>query len=315
MEAATMDSEAMDYIEGLRRSIGDGPGFLAREAANVQRPTSTGIRLLDSAVGGGLMPGVSIFGAEPGGGKSVLGLQVAANVAEAGRTSFVFSAEMDRATCRYRLYSMLSDTVEGAPAKFTCSGRSVAEQIARYRKEGEQSPIAWAERQYESRYYLLILFDRSTNPADKGRITPEFIEETVGKAVRAGVRPFVVIDYCQFLTFREARPNALGEYERTSAISRMVAGMAKRYDVPVMMLSQFSRSGTNDPDMHSLRGSGQLEQDARLVATIKPESENQLDARGGRAVTITVHKNRSGIVGAECPLWLYGGYNHFGDRR
>jgi replicative DNA helicase len=302
-----------EYILRLKERYGDGRGFLDRDVRSYQRPMRLGIGNLDSALGGGLVSGVSIFAAEPGGGKSVLGLQAAANVARSGRPSLVFEAEMDLATCRHRLYSMLSYCSDDAPERFTSGSASIGRQLERYRQEGEASPIAWAERKLESECFLMAILAKSDNPEDHGAVTLEFIEDTVKQTCEAGICPLVVIDYCQILRMRDAAADALGEYERTTVISRRVAEMAKRFNVPVMMLSQMSRTGGRDngrPGMHSLRGSGQLEQDARLVATIEKDQHSEPNAQGGVPVMLTIHKNRSGIAGAQCPLWLYGGYNY-----
>ncbi|MBD3302276.1 MAG: AAA family ATPase [Candidatus Eisenbacteria bacterium] len=73
----------------------------------------------------------------------------------------------------------------------------------------------------------------------------------------------VVIDYLGLMEGRGER-----EYDQVTDISRTVRGFAQRTQVPVLAIHQFNRSSVGErrpPDLHDLRGSGQLEQDATHV--------------------------------------------------
>ena len=111
----------------------------------------------------------------------------------------------------------------------------------------------------------------------------------------------VVIDYLQLI-----RPAGKAEnrVQEVSQITRSLKALAKELKVPVIALSQLSRSvdtrGTNDkrPQLSDLRESGSIEQDADLVLFVyreeyyKPEDP----AVAGKA-EIIVAKHRNGPTG------------------
>ena len=73
-----MREEWASFVAGLGGTAADyALGDYALESA----PVATGIPGLDRVLGGGLRPGVTVIGGEPGAGKSALGLQVALHVA------------------------------------------------------------------------------------------------------------------------------------------------------------------------------------------------------------------------------------------
>lgn len=121
-----------------------------------------------------------------------------------------------------------------------------------------------------------------------GRLSeaPLFIDDTPGLSIfelRAKCRrlkaqhgiQLVIIDYLQLMT---AGGDGKGNREQEiSSISRSIKGIAKELDVPIIALSQLSRSvetrgGDKRPMLSDLRESGAIEQDADIVCFIyRPE--------------------------------------------
>ena len=144
-----------------------------------------------------------------------------------------------------------------------------------------------------------------------------FIDDTAGislaemraKARRlrqnAGGLDLIVIDYLQLMT--ASVPGARKGYENrtqeVSAISRGLKALAKEMDVPVIALSQLSRSSERRGDdkrplLSDLRESGSIEQDADVVAFIHREAyynrdEGQSDADKAKS-EIIIAKQRNG---------------------
>ena len=148
---------------------------------------------------------------------------------------------------------------------------------------------------------------------DKMADTPIFIDDTPGINVfelRAKCRrlkqnhqiEMIVIDYLQLMT---GAPNSKkgNREQEISSISRALKGLAKELNVPVIALSQLSRSvetrgGSKRPVLSDLRESGAIEQDADIVSFIyRPsyyEMEEDADVPQDLAeIIIAKHRNGS----------------------
>lgn len=110
----------------------------------------------------------------------------------------------------------------------------------------------------------------------------------------------IVVDYLGLLL-----PNAptASTYERISAVSRELKRVALQLKVPVICLSQLSRSVESREDkrprLSDLRDSGAIEQDADSVMFLYREDyyEPELSAGGPSIVELSVAKNRHGSLG------------------
>jgi replicative DNA helicase len=158
---------------------------------------------------------------------------------------------------------------------------------------------------------------------------PIFIDDTPALSVlelRAKCRrlraehgiQLVVIDYLQLM-----RGDQGGNREQEIAsISRALKGIAKELSVPVLALSQLSRSvetrgGDKRPQLADLRESGSIEQDADIVMFLyRPEyykitvDEEGLPTQGVGEVIIAKHRN--GSTGT-ARLKFIGKFTKFGD--
>lgn len=138
-----------------------------------------------------------------------------------------------------------------------------------------------------------------------------YIDDVVGMTatqMRAKVRRFasrkqlkaLFIDYVQLM-------HDAGKWstrnEELTAISRGLKLMAIELNIPIIVLSQLSRSGTKDderpPTLADLRESGALEQDADVVLLIWRHTEN-----GEKVVDLIVAKQRNGPTGPIRLKWF-----------
>ena len=129
----------------------------------------------------------------------------------------------------------------------------------------------------------------------------------------------IFIDYLQLMTAKGDK-NGTREQE-ISNISRSLKSLAKELDVPVLALSQLSRSvetrtGSKKPILSDLRESGAIEQDADMVLFIyRPEyynlSEEDGESTKGKAI-INIAKHRNGKLG-DVNLKFIGQYAKFED--
>lgn len=128
----------------------------------------------------------------------------------------------------------------------------------------------------------------------------------------------VVIDYLQLMR----GDNAGNREQEIASISRSLKGIAKELSVPVIALSQLSRSvetrgGDKRPQLSDLRESGSIEQDADIVMFLyRPEyykisvDEEGLPTQGMGEVIIAKHRNGS-IENVK--LKFIGKYTKFAD--
>ena len=129
----------------------------------------------------------------------------------------------------------------------------------------------------------------------------------------AGGLDLVVIDYLQLMsaTVPGLKKGYENRVQEVSAISRGLKAMAKELKVPVVALSQLSRSNEKRDDkrpmLSDLRESGSIEQDADVVAFIHRESyynrKDDLSAEEKAEAEIIVAKQRNGPTGIVKMHW------------
>ncbi|MCL4111447.1 UNVERIFIED_CONTAM: hypothetical protein GTU68_020721 [Idotea baltica] len=211
---------------------------------------TTGFDDLDALTSGWQKSDLIIIAARPGMGKTAFTLSLAANAAKSGKGVAIFSLEMANTQLVQRLIAM---------------DASINSHKLR---NGKLTPVEW---------------EQLNKSVDNMAETPIYIDDTPAINIfelRAKCRrlkqnnniEMIVIDYLQLMT---AAPNqSKGNREQEiSSISRALKGLAKELQVPVIALSQLSRSvetrgGSKRPVLSDLRESGAIEQDADIVTFI-----------------------------------------------
>ena len=105
----------------------------------------------------------------------------------------------------------------------------------------------------------------------------------------------IIIDYLQLMQGGKAE----NRQQEISEISRTLKAMARELDVPIIALSQLSRSvelrAEKKPQLSDLRESGSLEQDADIVMFLyRDEYYNREDAENKNIAELIIAKNRNG---------------------
>jgi replicative DNA helicase len=145
---------------------------------------------------------------------------------------------------------------------------------------------------------------------------PIFIDDTPGINIfdfRAKCRrlkaqhniELIIIDYLQLMSAKDSKSGGNREQE-ISTISRSIKEIAKELNVPIIALSQLSRSvetrgGDKRPMLSDLRESGAIEQDADIVSFIyRPEYYDLTQDADGNSTLgigeIIIAKHRNGAL-------------------
>lgn len=246
----------------------------------------TGFPRLDSKLaGGGLLRGnLYIIGARPGMGKTSLATTIAMQLSEpptmqsdprfgaVEHSVFFWSGEMPRKQLALRLWC--ADA--GVPFTRAKDGRLTAPELQDFLgflQALEALPIVIEDKpgitvaELEARVReARANWERQADPS---------------KQQRERRTSVVVVDY---LTLMRGTGKEKGREEIVSGISRDLKEMAKRLDVAVLALVQLNRAveartvKDKRPQLSDIRESGQIEQDADLVAFIhRPEYYAPLD--------------------------------------
>ena len=138
------------------------------------------------------------------------------------------------------------------------------------------------------------------------------LRSTARKLRREKNIKLIIIDYLQLLegTHRENRNLEISE------ISRSLKLLAKELDIPIIALSQLSRSvesrQVKKPMLSDLRESGSLEQDADIVMFLYREDYYNPETENKNITDVIVAKNRNGPTGT-IPVYFHKEYVRFQD--
>jgi len=162
--------------------------------------------------------------------------------------------------------------------------------------------------------------------ADRLSSAPIFIDDTPGISVmemRAKARrlkvehglKLVIIDYLQLMQGHSGYRSENRQQE-ISEISRSLKALARELNIPVIALSQLSRSvesrQVKKPMLSDLRESGSLEQDADIVAFLYREDYYNPDTDRPNITDVIVAKHRNGPVDT-VQLYFHKQFTKFSD--
>ncbi|PGC72655.1 replicative DNA helicase [Bacillus wiedmannii] len=224
-----------------------------------------------------------IVAARPSVGKTAFCLNVGSNAAgEQGEGDVVaiFSLEMGQKELLKRMVS-INGNIDGNRMK-----------------TGELNPDDWAKLTQA----MGALNNKNIRIFDDAGITTNFIWSKVKKLCDEfpGRQIMVIIDYLQLIT---GNPVHKGNRQAEIAeISRTLKTMARQLNVCVVALSQLSRGVEQRQDkrpmMSDLRESGQIEQDADVIAFLYREDYYDRETENKNTIEIIIGKQRNGPVGS-----------------
>lgn len=252
----------------------------------------TGFKDLDNLISGFQKGDLIILAARPSMGKTTLALNFAENNAlSENKPTLIFSLEMSKEQLALRFISSL--------------GRVNQQKLRRVNlSQGEWISVGNA---------IAAFSKANMHIDDTPALTPSDIRTRARRMARnlQSNLGLIVIDYLQLIhdpAYKNNRTQEIG------AITRKLKALARELNVPVLVLSQLNRAlesrGDKRPGMSDLRDSGEIEQDADLIAFIyRDEVYNEQSAAKGIAEVI-ISKQRNGPVG-RVNLKFFGEFTRF----
>jgi replicative DNA helicase len=270
--------ETYERIEFLSQRRGDVTGI------------PSGYPDLDKMTSGFQRSDLIILAARPSVGKTAFALNVAQNVAaRAGETVAIFSLEMAASQLVQRMI---------------CAEGNL---------DASRMRTGWLE---EDDWQKLTMAIGTLAKA------PIYIDDTPGitvQDIRAKCRRLqaekglglIVIDYLQLI---QGRGRGENRQQEVSEISRTLKGIARELNVPIIALSQLSRSVEQRQDkrpmMSDIRESGSIEQDADIVAFLYRDDYYDKETENKNVIEVIIAKQRNGPTGT-VELAFLKEYNKF----
>lgn len=265
----TILSESFDRLDELHKDKGK------------LRGVPTGFRDMDNILAGLQKSDLFILAARPSMGKTAFALNLAHNVAvKSGEPVLIFSLEMSKEQLVDRMLSM------------------------------ESGVDAWALR---TGNLTDADFEKLGHAMGTLSEAPIYIDDSPGITVsdlrtkarrEAHLRPLglIIVDYLQLMSGGSRFGGEGNRVQEISEISRGLKGIARELNVPLIALSQLSRSvesrSPQIPQLADLRESGSIEQDADVVAFIYREEYYNPESERKNLTDIFIKKHRNGPTGA-----------------
>lgn len=262
-------SESFDRLDELHKDKGKIRGV------------PTGFKDLDNILAGLQKSDLFVLAARPSMGKTAFALNLAHNVAvKANEAVLVFSLEMSKEQLVDRMLSM------------------------------ESGVDAWAlrtgnlnDQDFEKISHAMgTLSEAQIFIDDSPSITVSDLRTKARREAHSRPIGLIIVDYLQLMSGGAKFGGEGNRVQEISEISRGLKGIARELNVPLIALSQLSRSvesrSPQIPQLADLRESGSIEQDADVVAFIYREEYYNPESERKNITDIFIKKHRNGPTGA-----------------
>jgi len=250
------------------------------EQENSKTGVLTGLLDLDKLLNGFQNAELTIIAARPSMGKTDTMNHIALKAGWDGYLPIIFSLEMSRTT--------LIDRLIAATGNFNrLKMRNPYEYFTDGQKEKWMSTLG-------------MLDNANIEIDDRAGMTVPQIRATARKIIKANPdkKPVILIDYLQIIRVSNPRDN---QTQAIGQISWDLKQMAKEFNCPVICLAQLNRSVEQRQDkrpvMSDLRDSGNIEQDADVIAFLYRDDYYAKESERQNMLEFIIAKHRNGPTG------------------
>ena len=247
---------------------------------------SSGFSNIDNITFGFQKGDFIVLAARPSMGKTALSLNFALNAAidQPENTVAIFSLEMPKEQLVQRMLGSLS-TVDGNKIR---SGKGILKK---------DWNLLYKASDQITKFNIMIDDTPGLNIQD--------LQTKIRKLSRQKPLSLIIIDYLQLLTIANKRVES--RQQEIATISRILKAIARELKVPIICLSQLSRSvekrEVKKPIMSDLRDSGAIEQDADMIMFLyrsnyyQNNQNNEGEPINNNAAELNIAKHRNGPTG------------------
>lgn len=261
LKAVPIGEGIEEYVEYLIENPGDIRGI------------STGLPMFDDAIGGGLLPGVTVVGARAKVGKTTLSVNIAKNIGEQDIPVLYLDTEMVE-TGKYRdislkMLSMISDVdindiKSGVISQDPEKQRKVKEAAKWIRDHKNITRIGIAGKPFEDQIYAMR----------------RWIQSNVGLNADGTAKPCVIIyDYLKLMDSAGVN-EAMREFQMLGMMMTALQNMAVRYAVPILSFTQLNRDGLDGEHAGVVAGSDRITWFCTAFCIFKYKSPDEIAEDG-----------------------------------
>ena len=243
----------------------------------------SGFSSLDLLTQGFQKSDLIIIAGRPSMGKTSLSLNITLNIIKNSKLPVLFfSLEMSKEQLMYRLLSIESN---------------IDQTIL---KSGKLSQNDWSKLNRIIRIISKLPLFMDDNPNLSTQDIRSKIKTIISEQTQIGL---VIIDYLQLMQNSELKNE--NRVQELSQITRYLKNIAREFNIPIIALSQLSRSVENrmdqKPILSDLRESGSIEQDSDLVlmlSKLKSNNSSYSNENISSFVELIIAKHRNGPTGS-----------------
>ena len=284
----------------------------------------TGFKAFDENLGGGISPGLTVIGGEPGLGKSTFAMQIAENIAASGVPVLYFTCEMPakwiaaKAISRYTFVAS-----KKAKSKASRTEEFLDEESYNKLKDDKKKLVKKAidkvSENIRNNFYIIERTAPEFSAKNISAITNEFID-------KKHKPPVIFVDYLQILT-SDGEGRFLSDKQAVDSSINELTSLAHQRENPVavVLISSVSRRGYNkESDISALKESGGIEYSADVILGLQFSKiragkngfsrYKELSAEP-RKMDIVFIKQRYGMNGKNVPFNYYSGYHYFEETK
>ncbi|WP_188387604.1 replicative DNA helicase [Priestia taiwanensis] len=271
-----LNEKLVDLYEEMQREKGELTGI------------NTGYKELNNMTDGFQEQDFIVIGARPSVGKTAFALNIASAAAQSNLAVGIFSLEMASEQLLKRISSSIGN-INGMKMKnprryFSVEDWQIfSEVIARINE------------------WKLEIWDKPSVT-----ISEMYAQVRRFKRKHQDKQCLIIIDYLQLIT--GDKKHSGNRIQEISEISRKLKMMARELNVCVVALSQLSRNiesrQDKRPKLSDLRESGQIEQDADVIAFLYRDNYSNMNGNDTNIVEVILAKQRNGPVGTVKLLFI-----------
>lgn len=288
----------------------------------------TGFKVFDKNLGGGISPGLTIIGGEPGLGKSTFAMQLAESIAASGVPVLYFTCEMPakwiaaKAISRYTFVASKEPKSEASKTEEFLDEENY-NKLSEDKKDLIEKAIDKVSENTRNNFYIIERTAPEFSAKNISEITNKFIEERCNCGENKSSKiPVVFVDYLQILSV-DGEGRYLSDKQAVDTSINELTSLAHQSDNPVavVLISSVSRRGYNkESDISALKESGGIEYSADVILGLQfskiRAGKNGFDrykelSANPRKMDIVFIKQRYGLNGGNVPFDYYSGYHYF----